>query len=86
MMGYRGYGYNPCLEGFGGYGGSWVMMGIMFLFLVILVVIFVVGFKNMQKTWKLPNNETNAIDILKERLAKGEITEEEYDRLQQKLK
>lgn len=86
MMGYGGYGYNPCLGGFGGYGGSWVMMGIMFLFLVVLVVIFVLGFKNMQKTWKLPNNQTSAIDILKERLAKGEITEEEYDRLQQKLK
>ncbi|WP_379970473.1 SHOCT domain-containing protein [Ectobacillus sp. sgz5001026] len=76
-----GYGVHP----FYGNGGGLMMLG-MLLFLVVLLILVFLGFKAMQKTVNPPNNQTNVVDILKERLAKGEITEEEYDRLFLKLK
>lgn len=69
-----------------GYGGGWMMMGGMFLLGIVLIGLLVIGFIVMQKYWKPQTNQNNAIEILKTRLASGEITEEEYERLKQKVK
>lgn len=76
-----GYGYQSCF----GYGGGWIMMGGMFLFWLLLIALLVWGFTKMQKSERTSTNQNDALTILKTRLAKGEITEEEYERLQQKL-
>ena len=75
MMGYGGYG------GYGmmGYGWGWLMM----IGVVILVVLgIVVLFRYLQSSGK-PTSRTsgsNALDILNERYARGEISNEEYNR------
>ncbi len=64
-------------------GGGWMMFG-MFIFWGLLIFL---GFYLM-KNYINGNNgpsRNHHIDILKERLAKGEITEDEYDRLMKKL-
>ncbi|QHE54274.1 hypothetical protein GS400_10065 [Pontibacillus sp. HMF3514] len=64
---------------FGGMGFTWILIiGI----LIIIVAIFI----NKQSNNNGQNNQNNnSLDTLKERLARGEITEAEYDRLKQKL-
>ncbi|WP_458411934.1 SHOCT domain-containing protein [Schinkia sp. CFF1] len=63
-------------------GGGMMMMGMLLFWgiLIFLGVYFLKTFLN----GKNPKSEAHT-DILKERLARGEITEEEYDRLKQKL-
>lgn len=70
-------------NGYPGFLGGGMMIG-MFLFWGLLIFL---GFYLMKNYINGNNNTTksNPIDILKERLAKGEITEEEYDRLKGKL-
>lgn len=63
-------------------GGGMMMIG-MFLFWVVLIFLGLY----LLKTFLNGNNSKNGthIEILKERLARGEITEEEFDHLKQKL-
>lgn len=76
-----GNGFHPF------YGGDWIMTYGMILFWIVLLILLIIGYNMIQKMWKLPTEQTkNAIDILKETFAKGEITEEEYDRMLKKLK
>ncbi|WP_416828434.1 SHOCT domain-containing protein [Ectobacillus polymachus] len=74
-----GNGFHPF------YGGDWIMTYGMILFWIVLLILLIIGYNMVQKTLKLPKEQTNAIDILKETFAKGEITEEEYDRMLKKL-
>lgn len=53
--------------------------GMTLFWVIILVVIFLL-LKNNQK-----EKEEKPLDILKRRLAKGEITKEEYDKLKKEL-
>lgn len=76
MMGWM----NDCAGG----QGSFMWIG-MILFWGLL---FLAGFYFM-KTYSGSSNsraQNNAMDILKERFARGEINEEEYDRMKEKLK
>ncbi|MEC1742827.1 SHOCT domain-containing protein [Schinkia azotoformans] len=63
-------------------GGGMMMMGMIIFWglLIFLGIYFLKTFMN-GKNVKIGSH----IDILKERLASGDITEEEYDRLKKKL-
>lgn len=79
MMGY-GYGY-----GMMGYGWGWLMM-IGVIALTILGIVALIRY--LQQSGK-PNYravENGALNILNERYAKGEITEEEYKRKKADIK
>lgn len=64
----------------GGYGG--VFMWIIFLVLIGFVIYFVL---RGEKWMKRGGSEETALDILKKRYAKGEITKQEYDRVKKEL-
>jgi putative membrane protein len=73
----------------GGMGGGFFGTG----FLFILLIVAIVGVFIWMMRAKTPGNENNptqnanrhSLGLLKERLAKGEITEEEYERLKRKI-
>ncbi|ADH97856.1 SHOCT domain-containing protein [Salisediminibacterium selenitireducens] len=70
------------MMGGGGPGGFWwmpVMMGVYVLILIILAVVLIRSFTKGSGKGK------SAIDILNEQLARGEISEEDYDRLKAKI-
>ncbi|TMN23344.1 SHOCT domain-containing protein [Lentibacillus cibarius] len=64
-----------------GYGSYWpmIMMAIIWIGLIVVAVVLIANFVN-------GGRKQRPLEIAKERLAKGEISEEEYDRLKQKLK
>lgn len=72
MMGYGGYGY-----GMMGYGWGWLMM----IGIFILVVLGIIALVRYLQQSARPGRQTaakTALDILKERYARGEISDEEY--------
>jgi putative membrane protein len=81
----RCFGYGSRLSGFGGYGpggiGSVIplLMGIFWLVLLAVAVYFV--YKHFAGNKQNHNRPaySSAVGILNERLAKGEISEEEYN-------
>jgi putative membrane protein len=74
-----GYGY-----GMMGYGWGWFMM----IGVVVLTVLGIVALINYLQPSSKTNSHSNnnALNILDERYAKGEITEEEYNQKKLKLK
>lgn len=75
MMNWGNYGW--------GMGFGWIYM-IIFWALVILGIVYVV--KLASRGPKGADKEESALDILKKRYAKGEITKEEYERMKEDLK
>ncbi|MEQ6378058.1 SHOCT domain-containing protein [Bacillaceae bacterium S4-13-56] len=76
MMGWM----NDCAGGQGFF--MWIGM------ILFWGLLFFAGFYFM-KTYTGSSNsrvQNNAMDILKERFARGELSEEEYDRMKEKLK
>ena len=79
------YGYNN----YGGWGAG-SMMGwfggeITMLFFWVLVVIFIVWIVR-EVSGKNSKSDSNALDILKERYAKGEITKEQFESMKKDIK
>jgi putative membrane protein len=74
-----GYGY-----GMMGYGWGWFMM----IGIVILTVLGIVALINYLQlsTKTVGRSSNNALSILNERYARGEITEEEYNQKRSQLK
>lgn len=58
--------------------GGMMFMGIFWLALIILIVYLVMKLMSSNKDNK-PSTEETALDILKKELAKGNITEEEFE-------
>ncbi len=74
-----GYGY-----GMMGYGWGWFMM-IGVVVLTVLGIVTLINYLQLSsKTNERSNN--NALNILNERYASGEITEEEYNQKKSQLK
>ena len=68
-----------------GYGMGWVGMLLQFV-LLFAIVYFLVSFSKQRSLFeKGPSNSKEAQEILRERFAKGEITEEEYEHMKKVL-
>ncbi len=81
MMGYyNGYsGYNPMMSGWG-FGFGWVfqmVFGILIAVAIIVLIVWIV--KNARYGHRGTRYGGNALDILNERYAKGEIDRKEYE-------
>jgi len=77
----EGYGYGPMMDGYGmmggyGHGVFGVLMMLVFWGLIIaLIVLAVRWFSSQRKDGQSPK----ALDLLKERLARGDIDPEDYE-------
>ncbi|OGZ79276.1 MAG: hypothetical protein A2528_01370 [Candidatus Staskawiczbacteria bacterium RIFOXYD2_FULL_37_9] len=73
--------FGNSMMGFGyGYGAGWLGVILMILFwalVIILIVMLARGLTGQNKK-SSDNNGNSAMDILKERYAKGEINKEEF--------
>lgn len=67
--------------GMGGFFGFCSLWGIIIIAIILIVVWMIKERKNSTNG----SSKKKILETLKYRLAKGEITEEEYDRLKQKL-
>ncbi|MET3682717.1 putative membrane protein [Alkalibacillus flavidus] len=67
----------------GNFFGSFMFGSIMIIIIVLIVLIFLWMFKSSNENQTTQNKDS--LDVLKTRLAKGEITEEEYERLKKKI-
>ncbi len=77
MYGYMGnYGY-----GMMGYGG--MLFGLLFWVLIIVLAYLLI--KRLLEQNKSRGEEKSALDIAKERYARGEITEEEFEEIKRRL-
>lgn len=65
--------------GFFGFG----FFGILIILAIIAIIVWMMKGSNNNSSH--PSSSNRSLEILKERLAKGEISEEEYDRLKRKL-
>lgn len=65
-----------------GFGFGWLFM-VIFLVLVVLCLVFFI--RMISDSGKKEERET-ALDILKKRYAKGEISKEEFDRIREDFK
>ncbi|TFB25009.1 CcoQ/FixQ family Cbb3-type cytochrome c oxidase assembly chaperone [Filobacillus milosensis] len=76
--------------GMGGMGGN-IFGNFIFTFILIIIILLIIAvlvwmFKPSNKNNSDRFNNNESLDILKQRLARGEISEEEYERLKNKLK
>jgi putative membrane protein len=74
------WGWGPMMHY--GYGGG-IFMWILFLIVVVLLVYFIV--QATKRRGQMPTQIESALDILKKRYAKGEITKEEFERMKKDL-
>ena len=76
MMG-NGYGHNMMENGYNMIGG-W--FGMMIIFLILIgVIVYVVFKQNQNNNGKDIGTRDNSLNILNERLARGDINVEEYN-------
>lgn len=78
MMRYGGYGMM-------GYGWGWLMM-LGTIVLIVLGVVVLVRYLQRSNHTGIHSVHSNAIDILNEKYAKGEITDEEYRKKKAEIK
>ena len=70
-----GYGYGDGVMGYGLFGGIFSILW--FILLVVIVVAIIRWIAGKPMHWR--GNEKTALDILKERYAKGEIDKKEFE-------
>lgn len=80
-MGGGPYGIGKFFMGFGPFGG---LLGLLLFILVIYLLFKIV--RSFIPTSKATSDKNDSLVILKNRLAKGEITQEEYSRMYEILK
>jgi len=63
--------------------GGWMLFGgsYMWLIWILLIIVAVILVKSVMSDTASTKREQTPLDILKQRFAKGEITEEEYKRI-----
>lgn len=66
------------------FGGMW-FTGIFWLVVLILIIWFIVNQLNKGKQDSQTSGQESAMDILKKRFAKGEITKEQYEQMKKDL-
>jgi len=76
MMGYWG-GYNG--YGMGGFGFFSMILTVLFWVLIVALIIRLVKGSGHGRMWHSMGMGKTALDILKERYAKGEIDKKEFD-------
>jgi putative membrane protein len=59
-------------------GGGWVMMTLWWLIILSAIVI---GIKWLSQQQARPSNAESALDILKQRYARGEISRDQFDQM-----
>ncbi|WP_199256779.1 SHOCT domain-containing protein [Alteribacillus sp. YIM 98480] len=74
---------NGMMNGTGMGSGFFGFFGILIILAIIAVVVWMMRGANTNHPSQ--SSSSRSLEILKERLAKGEISEEEYDRLRRKL-
>lgn len=69
------------------FGGMWFgwLFWIIILVLIVWVIMKTVNKNNSGSTFNSLRHQESALDILKKRLASGEISEEEYNRLKKSI-
>lgn len=75
-MGFRGHGpgHHHGMMDCGGYGITWLIV-----IIILLLIIATLAYKLIQNNKNESNpTETDALEILKKRYAKGELTDEEF--------
>jgi putative membrane protein len=75
------------MDGYGHMMGPWgggIFMWLLLLVLVVVLVYFLVRALGSGGSRPTPPNET-ALDILKKRYARGEITKEQFDEMKKNL-
>ena len=86
---YGGYGYGP--YGMMGYGGDWLapifmlVFGVLAIMLIVALVRWIVGGGRYWRARRGMMWNTSAIDILKERYAKGEIDKKQFEEMKKDL-
>ncbi len=65
-----------------GMGFGWIWMIILVIIILAGIYFFTTGFAQERRA---PHTSTNSLEILKQRYAKGEITEEEFKRIKKEL-
>lgn len=68
-------------------GYNWYGGGIMWVLLIIVAVVVIYFVLNRDKNAKTPDDSAgeSAMDILKKRYAKGEITKEEFEKMKRNI-
>ncbi len=73
------------MMGWGIWGLFSFLLGLLLIFLIILAVVAGVKWTWGQKIPFVRENGESALDILKKRYAKGEINQDEFDRIKRDL-
>ncbi len=81
-------GYGGMMGGYGGFGTLGMGFGLLWqiIWLVIIVAVIYALVNQLGRKNAAPPTRGNALEILKERLARGEIDYEEYVRIRENLK
>jgi len=88
MHGWYWWGWPSCVNWFGGFGWIGMIFSFVFFALIIVVAIFVLKkllSGNRYNSSYVKRSSNRALEILKERYAKGEIEEEEFLRMKKNL-
>jgi len=72
--------------GMEGFGWGWVGLGIVHMALFwVLVILGIIVLVKWLTGGSAPRSDTRAIDILKERYAKGELTREQFEQMKRDI-